>query len=446
MSKTYHFIGVGGAGMSGIAEYLVTKGNVVSGSDMVKSGTTDELIKTGVEVFIGHSKNNLPRHIDSCVYSAAVGEDNVELAECRRRGVKVISRAEALNMVTADFKNFIAVSGCHGKTTTTALIFQLLSASGLEPTMFLGGEYKGKNFLGGAGEYCVAEACEFRRSFLNLRPSVSVILNVDRDHVDCYESLKETEDAFFEFADSTRQDGVSVVYSSVEKKLKNRGFGGKTITFSDCEDADYLAKNVTDVNGIFSYDLYEKGVYLCRVDLPLCGYYLVPCSLAAIAVCRYFGCEVESLVRGIKDFVGLKRRWQAFESNFTNVVADYAHHPSEIKSLIFSAKKADYDHIFVLFQPHTYSRTLGLIDEFATCFDGAALVAVLPTYAAREKPIKGGESKDLVKAVARHTPCVPTENFADAKRLFSFLTKKDLLLVVGAGNVIDFCVPDFLNK
>ncbi len=447
MKKTYHFIGVGGAGMSGLAEYFVSLGNTVSGSDVNRSDTTDVLVSKGVEVFIGHSKNNLPRDIDVCVFSSAVGEDNVELSECRRRGIKTLSRAEALATVTAEFKNFIAVSGCHGKTTTSALIFSLLRSCGFKPSLFLGGEYEGNNYSGGDGDCCVAEACEYRRSFLALKPTVSVILNVDRDHVDCYDSLSDTESAFAEFAASTDIDGATILYAPLKKTLEKRGFCGKTITFSDTnDDADYRAVNVGDEKGVFFYDLYEAGKYVCHVKLPSEGYYLVPCSLAAIAVCVFLGCDARDAVAGLKDFSGVQRRWQKFESNFTNVIADYAHHPTEIKSLLFSAKKLGFKRVFLLFQPHTYSRTAGLLDEFATCFKGADAVAVLPIYAAREKPVKGGDSSDLVKAVSKYTPCVEVKDFKAAKEYFSGLTKDDLLLVVGAGNVVDFCTDKYLNS
>lgn len=446
--KIYYFIGIGGVGMSSLAFFLLNKGHTVYGSDLEQSVFTKNLIESGAKIFLKHCKSNIPQNVDYCIVNSAIDQTNEELEEFKQRGTKILTRGELLGLALNGFKNSIAVAGCHGKTTTTAFLYQTLLSCGKVSDLFLGGLYKNNNYYVGDGEIAVAEACEYKSSFLALSPQISVILNVDHDHVDCFKTLDDVRQAFCKFAQNTQKDGVVITEKSVADFLGNKNINAKILSFAingNKNDCDYFADNLKSVNGRFEFDLYERGLFVGRVRLNAVGEHLVLSALATYAVARFLGVEARSIIEKLKHFTGVERRWQKFESNFTNVIADYAHHPTEIKNLIQTSSYMGYKKIYVLFQPHTYSRTKGLLSEFATCFCGAEKVVVLPVFSARENPVAGGDSTDLVKSVSQYTPCVFAKNFDDAKILLSQASINDLLLVVGAGDVIKFCRPQYLN-
>lgn len=448
-SKTYYFIGIGGVGMSSLAHFLLGEGHTVYGSDIEESVFTKNLAESGARLFWGHSKNNLPPKVDCCVVNSAIDPANEELAEFKKRGTKILVRGELLGIVLDRFKNSVAVAGCHGKTTTTALLYQTLLSCGKNPDLFLGGRYKNKNYSEGDGEIAVAEACEYKLSFLALNPKISIILNVDHDHVDCFETLADVRRAFCEFAQNTQKEGVVIAEKSVADILDEKNIKAKIISFGieyNKNECDYVAGNLKSLNGCFEFDLYERGLLIGRPRLNAVGKHIVLSALASFAAARFLNIDSKSIISGLSDFYGVERRWQGYESNFTNVIADYAHHPAEIKNLIQTTLGMGFEKIYVLFQPHTYSRTKGLMKDFAACFCGANKVVVLPVFSARENPIAGGDSTDLVENVAKYTSCVFAKNFDEAKNLLSQATKKDLLLVVGAGDIIRFCCPQYLNK
>ena len=445
---SFYFVGIGGVSMSGLALFLIERGCKVCGSDISKNENTQRLQQKGVTVYFGHDKNNVPQKADVCVVNSAISQLNEEVLECKRRNIKIITRGELLGAILNSFDYSIAVAGCHGKTTTTALAYETLLNCQKNPTLFLGGNYKGQNYVGGKGKVCIAEACEYTSSFLSLSPKISVLLNIDYDHVDCFANIEEVKNAFCDFANKTATEGVVVAESCVATFLKRNGVKRKIISFGVGEgnfDCDYFADNLICNNGCYSFDLYEKKAFLGTIDLTVCGKRLVDNALATVAVARLLGCEFAKIKMGLESFVGVERRWQAFESDFTNVVADYAHHPTEIKNLLAIAKNFDYQNIYVLFQPHTYSRTKRLLNEFASCFCGATRVVVLPVFSARETPTDGGQSEDLVEAISKYVSCKMAYTFEDAKEILSCATKKDILLVVGAGDVIGFCSKEFLT-
>lgn len=444
--KKVYFLGIGGVGMSALASYVMDLGIEVYGSDATKNLFTEQLSAKGAKITIGHDAS-VPVGIDCCVVSGAINPKDGQIAQCVKSGAKIFTRGEFLGLVMSRFKKSVAIAGSHGKTTTTALAYSVLSSCGQSSALFLGGRYNGENYFKGEGDFCLAEACEYQRAFLSLSPLVSVLLNADYDHVDCYSSPQDLQNAFFDFANNTRSGGCVVAEEGVAKLLFEKGFEKKVITFGtqDKDNCRYFADNLKEKDGVYSFDLFEGKKFLQSVTPSIVGKHAIYSCLAVFAVARFFGFERDAICDGISKFKGVERRWQTFASNYTNVVADYAHHPTEITNLLNTATKMGYDKIYVLFQPHTYSRTKVLLKEFGKSFRQAHEVVVLPVYSAREEVLSGGESKDLVAEINKHTLALEAEDFIHAKKLLQSATKKDLLLVVGAGDVIDFCQAEYLN-
>ena len=445
MSKIMHFIGIGGAGMSALAQYALNKGYTVTGSDATSNEYTELLQSKGATVFLGHNAKNLPPRADLCVVSAAISADNPELNKAKAEGIKIIERAEYLAEVFNGFKKSVAISGSHGKTTTTALVFCILQNAGILPTLFLGGEYgKTGNFCDGS-DICVAEACEYKGSFLKLSPDIAVVLNVDLDHTDCYPDKKSLIAAFDGFAAKVKSGGKVIIRADLKDELTVAG--KNIVTFDVDKTADVIAKNLSHDGGKFCFDIYEKGEFKTRAKLSVAGRHNVFNALAAYCVCRDCGVSPTKIAEGLQKFEGVKRRFERFESNFTNVIADYAHHPTEISLLLDTVKRQGYKKIFVLFQPHTYSRTRDLYGDFCKCFCGAKKVYVLPVFSAREKYDKAGDSRRLVRGINRFLKARYVADFKTASRLIKKRAgKNDVVLVVGAGNVIDFCCRLYLDK
>ncbi len=439
-----HFVGIGGISMSALAMFFIKKGCQISGSDLIENGQIKLLKQKGAKIAIGHAKKNVPIDTDLCVYTGAVSFDNSEIAFCLSKGIKTINRADLLGEVFSAYKYNIAVSGSHGKTTTTALIYEILHYSGLSPTLFLGGEYRNEGNLHiGDGDFCVAEACEYKKSFLSFYPYISLLLNAELDHTDCFNSREDIYKAFSLFAQNTQQEGVCVINETLKNKMS---FTAKnTVTFGFDTSNTYYAKNLLSKNGYYTFDVFSANICLGTIQLNVAGKHNVNNALAAYAVAKQFDLPQATIAEGIKGFKGVFRRYQTFECSFTNVVADYAHHPTEIIAALNAAKEQGYQNIYVLFQPHTYSRTLSLMKDFACCFEGAKQVVVLPVYAAREKPIKSGNHKSLAKRIKENTPCIALNSFSKASHyLKKHLHKNDLLLVLGAGDIINFCIPKYL--
>ncbi|MBR5251001.1 MAG: UDP-N-acetylmuramate--L-alanine ligase [Clostridia bacterium] len=447
--QKYYFIGIGGVGMSSLAFFLLSKGKKVCGCDRQSNEYVDRLKKLGVDIQLSICPQP-PQDVDVCVVSGAILNEDFALTECIRRNIPIVSRAQLLGKVLTDFKNSIAIAGSHGKTTTTALCYHAFSSCKIFPTLFLGGDFDGKNFFDGNSDFCIAEACEYKNSFLSLNPLVSVILNVDYDHVDFFDSFNKYQEAFVHFAKNTQQNGIVVAQHDFCENLVRQGvdnlvgFGVfdtlKELTSANC---DYSACNITQKDAKYSFDLYVKGKKIMRVDNCIEGKHLVNSSLVVFAIAHYFGLDLNLIKESIKTFKGVDRRWQKFHSSFTNVIADYAHHPTEIKNLIATAKKLGYDKIYLLFQPHTYSRTKALLSDFSTCFDGVDKLVLLPVYSARETPVDGITSDELMQKI-QNVPTVMAKDLNQAKDMLKCATMQDLLLVVGAGDLIEFCTQKYL--
>jgi len=394
-SKKIYFAGIGGVGMSALALFCIQKNLNVYGGDVTENSYVKKLREKGAKITID-ANLDIPYDVDCCVVSNAIDANNESLKNYVKNGGLLVSRGEFLGWVMNLFKNSIAIAGTHGKTTTTALAYSVFNSCLKGVSLFLGGDYLGENYFGGEGEFCIAEACEYKNSFLSLRPSVSVILNVDYDHVDCFSSRQKVEEAFCDFANNTQAGGFVIAEEKSAQLLSPNNLSAKLITFGNTPHCDYFADNVTQDKGIYSFDLIEKGKKQLRVTTSLAGKHVINSCLAVFALARVFGMTPQQIAIPMSEFKGVDRRWQPFESNFTNVIADYAHHPTEISNLIATAQKLNYQKIYLLFQPHTYSRTKVLLKEFGASFTGVDKLVVLPVYSAREKVLQGGTSQDLV--------------------------------------------------
>ena len=439
-----HCIGVGGIGLSAVAEILKSRGYKVSGSDIKESSVTENLKAKGVEIFIGHSAENLG-DTDILVFSAAVSMENPEIVEAKRRGIPVVSRAEMLGAIMEDYKTSIAVSGTHGKTTTTSMVSLILDRAKYSPTILVGGvlsEFKG-NVKVGDSEYFVTEACEYMDSFLQLRPWMEIILNIDSDHLDYFKDIDHIAKSFNTFAETVPESGCVIAYDSnpfvdsIIDKLRCN-----VITFGFDNTSDYNARHVEfNELGRPSYDLYEKEKYICRIQLAVPGEHNVANSLAAIACTLKLGVSLDVIKETLEEFTGTQRRFDIIGKTDSGIVVvdDYAHHPTEIKATLAAAKNLAHKRIWCLFQPHTYTRTLALFDQFTDAFEDADVVAFAEIYAAREKNIYKLSSKKLQTAMKEKHPEKEVYFMPDFDAMAEFALNNaetgDIVITMGAGDI-----------
>ncbi len=437
-----HMVGIGGIGMSGIAEVLVNLGYDVSGSDLNRTPVTDRLVAEGVRVAEGH-RTELVHGAAVVVISTAVGEDNPEVAEARRLSIPVIARAEMLAELMR-MKYGIAVAGAHGKTTTTSMVAAVLAQGGLDPTLVVGGRVKalGTNAMMGAGPFLVAEADESDGSFLRLNPSIAVITNIDREHLDHWTGgLPEIEDAFVSFANKIPFYGVAVVCTDnpVVKRLIPR-FDRRIVTYGTEDSATYRVQDIRPSDDFsISFDVFEKEFLLGRARLRMPGTHNALNALAAVAVGRELGLGSTTILRALETFEGVARRFEVKgEENGVLVVDDYGHHPTEIMAVLRAAREHSSRRVVVLFQPHRYSRTLAHLDEFATSFADADLVFVAPIYPAGEEPVVGLSGQTIVEKVREqgHPDCRYIDDLDDLPRAVRpELLDGDLVITLGAGSI-----------
>lgn len=417
-----HFVGIGGIGMSALAQHLLRLGHAVSGSDRQDNEQTAKLRALGATVTVGHSEQAVA-NAELVVHTSAVHDDNCELVYARQHGIPTVLREELLGTVFNGFSNRIAVCGTHGKTTVTAMIHHVLERCGVEHAAFIGGEYSGENYFFGRS-VVVAEACEYNRSFLHLRPSICVCLNVEHDHPDCYRDQADTEQAFSRlFAQSQK-----VVIPAKHKALVKKPFV--------CGE-DVLAKNIKMLpNGCAAFDVVCRGENVGRVTLSVCGKHNVCNALASISAAYLLGLPMLAVLQALHTFSGVDRRWTVTQGICT-VVCDYAHHPTEIDAALATAKSIAKGRVICVFQPHTYSRTQAFFGRFIECFRAADEVIYLPIYSAREKPIANVTSFQLYKLAklqGLHAKyCADFQKAATHVR--RIVKPDDLVLLVGAGDV-----------
>ncbi len=437
-AQRIHFIGIGGIGMSGIAEILLNLGNIVSGSDLRRTPITERLASFGATIFEGHAAANV---VGSCVVvaSSAVNDHNPEVIEAHRRKIPVIQRAEMLAELMR-LKYGIAIAGMHGKTTTTSMIATVLAAGGLDPTVVVGGrvDAMGSNARLGKSQYLVAEADESDRSFLKLSPILAVVTNLDREHMDCYRDLDDIENAFLEFMDRVPFYGACVaclddpLLAAILPRVRRRVF-----TYGTTARADFVLRMLTPELEIRSrFEVAVNGTVLGPFELHVPGHHNVLNATAAVAIATRLEISPEAIADGLKNFRGVDRRFQIKGCvRGVAVVDDYGHHPTEIRATLRAAKECNYHGIHVIFQPHRYSRTRDLLQEFASAFDDASTVEILDIYAASEVPIEGVTAQALVKAISRKGVEYAASSEEAIARVAARAGEDDVILTLGAGNV-----------
>ena len=440
-SQRIHFIGIGGIGMSGIAEILLTMGYSVSGSDLKRSAVTDRLLGMGARIFEGHAASNAAAS-DVVVTSSAVAKNNPEVLEARERKIPVIQRAEMLAELMR-LKYGIAVAGMHGKTTTTSMVAAVLAGGGLDPTVVVGGRVNalGSNARLGSSQYLVAEADESDRSFLKLSPVLAVVTNLDREHMDCYRDMEDVEGAFVEFMDRLPFYGATTacidnaLLRAVLPRVRRRVY-----TYGESADADFRLEMLAKEEGCNScFEVNYKGLVLGRFRLHVPGRHNVLNATAAVAVGVQLGVAPDQIAVGLESFRGVDRRFQVKGVvRGVTVVDDYGHHPTEIVATLRAARECGFVRVHVLFQPHRFTRTRDLMTEFAGAFKDADTVEVLDIYAASEEPIEGVNARALVRAMRGVSGCV-VEYAASAAEAVKVLVNRakagDVILTLGAGSV-----------
>ena len=430
--------------MSGLAEILHERGFKISGSDMKASPLTEHLQSLGISVALPQSRENIAQGIELCVYTAAISEENPELLEAKRQNVPTMTRAELLGRIMKNYKEAINVSGTHGKTTTTSMIGEILMEAQMDPTITVGGMMKdiGGNLRVGKSDVFLAEACEYTNSFLSFFPTIEVVSNIEEDHLDFFKDINDIRSSFRKFIEKLPENGILIFNKDIpheEYFLQNLP-GRKIITFGH-NDADYTANFISyDHYARPTYTLFEKGEDRGKVTLGVTGEHNIYNSLSAIAVARAIGIPFDTIKKGLLEFSGTDRRFQLKgKVNGFTIIDDYAHHPQEIAATIATAKKYPHKKLWVAFQPHTYSRTLALMDDFAGALSQADEIILADIYAAREQNTVGVSSDDLRKLMlSQNTNVYYIPDFPSIEEfILSHLEEGDLLITMGAGNIVD---------
>ena len=441
MKKYYHFIGIGGIGMSGIASILLKGGFKVSGSDLKANRVTEELSRLGCRIFIGHDAKNINGQ-EAVVYSSAIREDNPEMRKALALGIPLIKRAQALADLMRE-KSAITVAGSHGKTTTTSLISYMLIEAGLCPTVAIGGILKNidTNACLGSGEFFVAEADESDGSFLYYRPKYSIITNIDHEHLDYYRDFDNQLSAFRDFIKRTRKGGCILACGDDPNLVKlTKASGSRHLFFGLKKGADIYAKNML-LGGLSSdFDCYLKHKFISRFHLALGGRHNISNSLAVIGLGLELGIELKHIRRCLQAYKGAGRRLEIrFQNDKYLLIDDYAHHPTEIKATLAALTDLKPRRRIVIFQPHRYSRTQLLLDEFAGSFDQADYLIITDIYAASEQPIAGVNSRALLKRIKdayADKEAVYLEKEKITGHIKKIIRPGDLVVTLGAGDIV----------
>ncbi|WP_346939086.1 UDP-N-acetylmuramate--L-alanine ligase [uncultured Clostridium sp.] len=439
-NKKVHFIGIGGISMSGLAEILLKNGYTVSGSDMKNSNMVEKLRNKGANIYIGHSADNI-QDSDLVVYTAAISEDNPEFQKAIELKLHMMDRAEFLGKIMLGHKYNVAVAGTHGKTTTTSMLTHIVIEEQVDPTILVGGELDviEGNVLAGNSDYFITEACEYKGSFLKFHPYIGIILNVDADHLDFYKDINHIKDTFNKFIDIIPEDGFLVCNgddSNVSDIINNHKC---TIMTYGINNGEYTARNITyNSLGCGSYDLYKNDHALFSIVLNVPGEHNILNSLAAICTSLALNISKESIIKGLSNFGGTHRRFEfkGFKNGVT-VIDDYAHHPTEIQATLNACKNYPHKDLYIVFQPHTYTRTITLFDDFVKTFNGVNHLLLADIYAAREKDTGIVSSVKLGDAI--RLTGVDAINYHSFEEIVNYLKSKtkdgDLIITVGAGDI-----------
>ncbi|MBR3249246.1 MAG: UDP-N-acetylmuramate--L-alanine ligase [Clostridia bacterium] len=440
--KTVHMIGIGGVSMSGIAEILQNWGFTVTGSDANQSAITEELNSRGIKVTIGHNLENL-KNADIVVYSAAVNKEDPELLEAQKLNIPTVERAEFLGKITKCYKDTITIAGTHGKTTTTSMVSLAFLESNLDPSIQVGAildKINGNNKVGNS-EHFIIEACEYVESFLKFRPKSAIILNIDNDHLDYFKTFENVKKAFIKYVELLPDDGYLVVNGDDSNCLDLQNHTkAKCITYGITnKHTDFFAVNIVfDDNGFPEFDVYQNDKFYSRIKLSVPGMHNVSNCLACIAMCHQYGITPENIKNALADFTGANRRFEFKGTvNGAKVYDDYGHHPTEIIATAKSLMNKKYNKSWVIFQPHTYSRTKNLLDDFAKALLNFDNIIVVDIYAARETNTYGITSQDLVDKI--HSLGKTAQYISNFEQCVKYvknnINENDIVMTLGAGTV-----------
>lgn len=443
-----HFIGIGGISMSGLAEILNKEGFKVTGSDMKESETTKILADKGIKIYIGQFGSNITSEadIDLVVYTAAISNDNEELLMAKEKNIPLLTRAQLLGQIMENYKYSIAVSGTHGKTTTTSMLSHIFMAAAKDPTISIGGMLNliGGNIRVGSSPYFITEACEYTNSFHSFYPYISIILNIDNDHLDFFKNIENIVKSFAKYSTNLKDKGLLIVngdmkyLDDIRAAVKDKDCS--IITFGLNDGNTYQAKNVIlNEEGHPAYDLYIDGEYIDKIELAVTGIHNAVNSLSAIAAARFLDIDLSIIKEGLKNCASAHRRFEykgTLPGN-VKVIDDYAHHPTEIAATLKVGRSVVKNELWCAFQPHTYSRTKALLSDFAKALSVCDHVLLADIYAAREKDDGTISSKDLERELkALGCDAVYLGDFESIKNYFkSHVSNNDMLITMGAGNI-----------
>lgn len=439
-----HFTGIGGISMSALAEIMISRGFTVTGSDSHESKITDHLESLGAKIFYNQVAGNISSNIDVLIYTAAIKQDNPELVKAKELGIPLLTRAEFLGQIMLNYPMAIGVSGTHGKTTTTSMLSQIMLEGNTDPTILVGGIMPAihGNTRVGHSDKLITEACEYTNSFLSFKPNMAIVLNVAADHLDFFKDLDDIRHSFRKFAELVPDDGFLVINSDIDNlEYFTDGLKCKVITVgSDPAKSDYSAANIEfDQFAKGSYDLVVNGEKSFHVALNVTGEHNIYNSLAAIAAAHAMGISDENIKAGLTQYGGTDRRFQyKGKVGDVTIIDDYAHHPDEITATIKTAKHYPHKKMWVVFQPHTYSRTKSLLPEFGKALKEADAVVLADIYAAREKDTLGVSSLDVKKEIEKYgTEVHYYPSFSEIENfLLESCSPGDLLITMGAGDVV----------
>lgn len=447
-----HMIGIGGTSMSGIAALIKNWGFIVTGSDLSESDLTKKLQNSNIPVVIGHDLDNL-RKADLVIYSAAVSKDDPEFIEAKRLNIKTMERSTFLGLITKAFSNSICVSGTHGKTTTTSMISCCFLEAQKDPSIQVGAILKqiNGNYRVGNSNYFILESCEYVDSFLKFYPKTEIILNIDNDHLDYFENIDAIKNSFIKFVELLPNDGLLVL--NIDNKYSADLYNytdAKVVTFGlENSKANFVARNIRfDKNGFPTFDVYRNSSFFKTFKLSVPGTHNVYNALSCIATCYEYGIDKEIIKSALLGYTGAHRRFEYVGTiNGATVYDDYAHHPSEIKATFDAMMQKDFNRSWVIFQPHTYSRTKLLLNDFATALSGFNNIIITDIYAAREKNNHEISATDLVNQINKvQKHAIYMNDFDDiAKFIRDRVMPNDIVLTIGAGTVTTIG-PKILNN
>ncbi len=432
--KKIHFVGIGGSGMCPLAEILYSEDFEITGSDCNESDTLDRIKGMGIKVFDGHFADNV-KDTELVVYTAAVKSDNPELVAANDLGIPCLERSVMLGVVTRRYNRSVAVAGTHGKTSTTAMISQILIGSGFDPSAIIGGKLNaiGGNSYVGQSDIIVCEACEYVDTFLQLTPYLSVVLNIDADHLDYFKNLDNIKNSFTKFANQTTH---AVIYCGDDENSVDtfKDLSLEKITFGVGENCDYRAANIVSNGMNQSFDLYYKNEFIVTVNLIVPGRHNIMNALAASAAAHHLGATGKEIAENLEKFTGVHRRFEVLGvSKGITVADDFAHHPTELSAVLTSAMNMGFNKVWAIFQPHTYSRTAILLDDFAKALSIPDEIIISEILAVRETNTYNIYSKDLGEKIPG-SHCIDTfEEITDF--ILNNAKEGDLVLTMGGGNV-----------